>query len=215
VRRLEGRIAVVTVFAGTLLAGVPRDWDRRAGFGDAAEAARARRKEDARACALVGATPSWLPFDPQQRRTSTIVADALRDELARLKPDLVLVPGFPLRNPDHLWLTRTVLCGRMPYALGLYVEQPYAGWRDVHLPDRSGRLADLVPALSWTTLPAGSRSRRAKRAACAAYTSQRPLLAGRALPLELRVWLRDRRVGGESVALLASSGAGVRRHAAQ
>ena len=63
----RGDVRVVTVFAGdpdsTLAAG---EWDSRAGFRTVGEAARARREEDALACADVGARPVWLPFVDDQ-----------------------------------------------------------------------------------------------------------------------------------------------------
>src|SRR4051812_31256393 len=59
--------AVITVFAGD-----PRDrgaaggWDVRSGFSSREEAVRVRRREDALACAAVGATPIWLPYPDDQ-----------------------------------------------------------------------------------------------------------------------------------------------------
>ena len=44
------------------LDGPAGGWDRRGGFGTEGESARARREEDRRACAVLGATPVWLPF---------------------------------------------------------------------------------------------------------------------------------------------------------
>src|SRR6476620_7604766 len=56
-------VTVLTVLANDPADESPaREWDAQAGFATAAEAARARREEDSRACELVGATPVWLPF---------------------------------------------------------------------------------------------------------------------------------------------------------
>jgi hypothetical protein len=44
--------------------------------------------------------------------------------------DAVLVPGFPLDQPDHAWVTDLLLQGALPeIRVGLYVEQPYAALR--------------------------------------------------------------------------------------
>ncbi|KVE29379.1 GlcNAc-PI de-N-acetylase [Burkholderia singularis] len=54
---------VVTVFAGIPPPGTAAPpWDRRAGFATADEAMRARRDEDRRALARLGARPVWLDF---------------------------------------------------------------------------------------------------------------------------------------------------------
>ena len=43
-------------------------WDRRGGFATEGESARARREEDRRACAVLGATPVWLPVRERRLR---------------------------------------------------------------------------------------------------------------------------------------------------
>ncbi|MFL5980509.1 MAG: PIG-L family deacetylase, partial [Gaiellaceae bacterium] len=56
-------VRVLTVFANDPTMGDPPGaWDLLCGFASAAAAARARRAEDARACAIVGAAPQWLTF---------------------------------------------------------------------------------------------------------------------------------------------------------
>ena len=60
--------AGATMSVVTVLAGDPSsndevgEWDRLAGFRSAGEAAAARAKEDDRACEVVGARPTRLPF---------------------------------------------------------------------------------------------------------------------------------------------------------
>jgi LmbE family N-acetylglucosaminyl deacetylase len=77
-------------------------WDRRGGFETEGESARARREEDRRACALVGATPVWLPFgsvDYDRHGDEADVRDAVRRALEGA--DTIVVPGLPLTHPDH------------------------------------------------------------------------------------------------------------------
>src|SRR3954464_3679117 len=60
-------VTIVCVLAGDPNLEAPAgDWDRQAGFETAGEAAAVRRAEDARACAIVGARPIWLPFSDLQ-----------------------------------------------------------------------------------------------------------------------------------------------------
>lgn len=93
---------VVTVFAGH--ADDPElrtGWDEQCGFGSAREAMAARRDEDRRALAIVGAAPVWLDFrDSQYGATPTVdaVAEALADLVA--DDDLVLYP-LGLFHSDH------------------------------------------------------------------------------------------------------------------
>ena len=101
-------------------------WDRRAGFATEGEAARARRAEDARACAVLGVTPRWLPFgsvDFERHGDDEDVVRAVRDVVG--EDALVLLPGWPLTHPDHAWL-EALLGERLPAErLARYAEQPY------------------------------------------------------------------------------------------
>src|SRR5213080_853986 len=65
--RRGGAVTVLTVLAGDPASETPAgEWDSQAGFATAGEAARARREEDRRACALLGVEPVWLPFSDHQ-----------------------------------------------------------------------------------------------------------------------------------------------------
>jgi LmbE family N-acetylglucosaminyl deacetylase len=134
-------VHAVTVFAyDPGQAGPPQQWDAACGFGSVEEAARVRREEDVRACAILGAEPVWLPFpdveyEPEhdEDRVWAAVGDATQGAEA------VLIPGFPLAAPDHLWLTELLVRRPLPSArLGLYVEQPYAAWSRLSRGGRSG-----------------------------------------------------------------------------
>jgi LmbE family N-acetylglucosaminyl deacetylase len=132
-------LRVITVFAYDPESDAPAaPWDAACGFRTAAEAARARRDEDARSCALMGATPVWLPFADVENaglQKDAEIWSAVAEAVSWA--DVVLLPGFPLVAPDHLSLTRLCLAEPLPVTrVGLYVEQPYATWR---LMSRGGR----------------------------------------------------------------------------
>jgi len=173
------RVELLTVFALDPDSDAPAGgWDARAGFRTEGEAAMARRAEDVAACAILGATPTWLPFgsvDYERHGDETAVRAAI--STAADGVDALLLPGFPLSHPDHEWLGHTVAGSRLGCRrLGLYVEQPY------------GRRANVEPRVpSWAeealgALPvfraasAGARDRLAKWRAVRRYRTQLPLL---------------------------------------
>jgi len=187
-------VTVLTVFAGDPDAeGPPSWWDRRGGFASEGEAARARRAEDERACSRLGAEPVWLPFRDaayESRQQPSDIAAALTDAVARVGGDTLLVPGFPMRHPDHALLATIALARRLPdLRIGLYTEQPYA-WRLGRPPE--------APA-PWSRLRAQPTDLLAKQRAAREYRSQLPLL-GRFVAA--RIALHERMLGGEAVAWL-------------
>src|SRR5262245_20422603 len=99
-------VDVVTVFAGDTTSTRPAGtWDQRAGFETEGDAVRSRREEDRRACGLVGATPTWLPFSEalyESAHDDAAVRRAVADRVATA--DVVLLAGPPLGHPDHAWL---------------------------------------------------------------------------------------------------------------
>lgn len=195
--RLGARVCALTVFANDPAAqDPPGAWDVLCGFSSAAAAARARREEDVRACALVGSEPQWLAFaDDSYGRLPN--ADDVWESLQPLVADasLLLVPGFPLRHADHAWLTRLVVDRRaeLSPALGFYAEQPYA--RAAF--DRGAAAAAPLP-LELRRVPTRATDRVAKARAALQYRSQLRPLGRRILVRALgEEWLR----GGELVAL--------------
>ncbi len=204
--RATVQVSVVTVFAGDPRSPAPAgEWDRRAGFRTEGEAARARREEDRRACRLIGAAPVWLDFADAQygrRDDYDVVWEAVEPLLG--VADVALVPGFPLVNPDHDWLTRLVLDrARGRAGIGLYVEQPYATWHrdDLARPEVMETPAVLGRArATWCRIHPGVHGFVAKQRALRAYRSQ---LLSMARPLQrvpLVVGLHELRRGGEAVA---------------
>lgn len=190
--RRDVDVTMLTVLAGDPDSTAPAGrWDSRCGFATAGEAARARRREDERACALVGAAPVWLRFSDEQYprgADDSTIWDALVDAIG--PADVVLVPGSPLKHDDHRWLNALFLERGTPAGrLGLYREEPYAAM----LP----RYRERAPLVDSLALPASLGDRLAKARACRAYGSQLPLF-GR-LPT-LRVLAYEFGQGGEHVA---------------
>jgi LmbE family N-acetylglucosaminyl deacetylase len=141
-------------------------WDRRGGFRTEGEAARARREEDRHACAILGATPRWLPFgsvDYERHGSESTVLEAVREAVDGA--DVVLVPGSPLTHPDHAWLA-SVLEALPQERVARYAEEPYT-WREGGSP--------------FTRVSAPRRDRLAKWRAIRAYRSQLSLLDIRGL----------------------------------
>lgn len=191
--RLGTDVRAVTVFANDPASGdPPGEWDVLCGFPSAAAGARARREEDLRACAIVGAEPQWLAFADDSYGCEPD-PDEIWEALERLLADsaALLVPGFPLRHPDHAWLTRLVVERRTELSptLGFYAEQPYA--RSAF--DQGDRLP-----LEFSRVPTNAADRLAKLRAASQYRSQLRPLGPRILIRALgEEWLR----GGELLAL--------------
>ncbi|MBI4730269.1 MAG: PIG-L family deacetylase, partial [Acidobacteria bacterium] len=221
--RRGAEVWIVTVLAGDPGSRAPAGpWDAAAGFRTSGEAARARRKEDRRACAVIGATPVWLPFCDEQYPRGAGDEEVWRAIQAVARgADVVLVPGFPLAHPDHEWLARLVLgrAARDPEPqdsaargvpagsrIALYVEQPYAANRR-----REPRAPEpLAPVLghgpTWEPAEAERRDRRAKARAFRTYRSQIPLLSRRPL-LRWRLARHEAARGGETIAWIPPGGA--------
>ena len=219
-------VSIVTVLAGDVdsleEAG---SLDQACGFATVGEAASRRRGEDERACEQLGAAPVWLPYhDEQYERGGTDAAiwRALGPILDGA--DLVVLPGHPLANSDHAWLTRLILARGRELRVALYVEQPYAATAAVG----RGRLGMPLVRASWhacTTgfgrlgapaVPAAVRStvgdeviwvhvrpsrgeRRLKTRAIGAYETQLDGLERRG---RFRIRLCELAFGGERIGLL-------------
>jgi LmbE family N-acetylglucosaminyl deacetylase len=205
------RVVVLTVFAGNpdsrLEAG---GWDGRGGFATEGEASTTRRREDTEACSLVGAEPRWLNLSEADYRGGFDwdLAQALAlDALQAIGPDVVLVPGFPLTNPDHRWLTTTIL-GSWSGRTGFYAEQPYRYWvrREHPRPVASALADDASPTPGeWIASHASISDMSTKRRAVLAYRSQLKLLGlDRRRNSKLnRMLLHERIRGGEAIAWVA------------
>ena len=168
--RRGAAVELLTVLACDPASEAPAGgWDARGGFETEGESARARREEDRQACAVIGATPVWLPYgsvDYDRHGDETEVRDTVLRALDGA--DRVVVPGLPLTHPDHAWLAE-LLAGALTHPrLGRYAEQPYTAPRGVDPAD-----AGFAP------VPARPDDRIAKWRAIRCYASQLPLLAMR------------------------------------
>jgi LmbE family N-acetylglucosaminyl deacetylase len=205
--RAGADVEVLSVFCGDPGSAAPAGaWDRKSGFGSEGEASRTRRQEDRAACTILGASARWLSFGDEQydrrgdeRQVGAALATAVDGA------DIVLIPGWPLENADHAWLselflrTRQAQCGR----LGLYIEQPYAFYRRARA--SAAVAASLRPLLgappAWRHLSASRVDRQLKRQAVSAYRSQARQLGLQFLGIR-RLLLHERAQGGEAIAWL-------------
>jgi LmbE family N-acetylglucosaminyl deacetylase len=176
--RTGARVELLTVFACDPDSSAETGgWDGRAGFRTEGDAAAGRRKEDLRACALLGLTPVWLPFgsvDFERHGDESDVSDAVQEAVA--DADAVLLPGYPLTHPDHEWLVRTLAGKPLGNRLGLYAEQPYSHRTSgkPRAPDWLDEAFEARP--DFQLVPATIGDRLAKWRAIRRYRTQLPLL---------------------------------------
>jgi LmbE family N-acetylglucosaminyl deacetylase len=195
--RSRARVELLTALACDPASDAPAGgWDSRGGFATEGESARARRDEEAAACARLGVVPTWLPYgsvDFERHGDERSVVAAVVEAAAAA--DLVLLPGFPLSHPDHEWLvTALVEDGRLLRgSVAFYAEQPYAARSGARpaLPAWLGERAGLASA--FTVLPRHPRELVAKWRAVRCYRSQLPLLALRGVRRGVHVlaWSRE------------------------
>jgi LmbE family N-acetylglucosaminyl deacetylase len=185
--RAGAHVRLLTVFANDPDAeGPARPWDLACGFATAAEAARGRRREDERACALLGAEPVWLPFADREHAAASDPEEIWRRVVEAVgEADVVLAPGWPLDHADHAWVARHAVAGpRVAPRLGLYVEQPYAVDRPLlallrrrrgpasPLPGLAEPLRDLIARPHFRAMRPRPAEWASKQRAIAAYSSQ-------------------------------------------
>ena len=181
--RAGARVELLTVLGlDPTSSTVTGGWDSRAGFATEGEAARARREEDRRACALLGVTPRWLSYgsvDFDRHGDDDEIWHAVSGSVE--KAAVALVPGSPLTHPDHAWLSSLLTRRLSAEVVALYAEQPYT--------TRAG-------GAPFARVPVGLRDRLVKWRAIRAYRSQLPLLgmSGDVRRGPLRLALADERV---------------------
>jgi len=165
--RAGAKVELLTVLACDPGSTAPAGgWDARAGHATEGESAAARREEDRRACVRIGVTPRWLPFgsvDYERHGTDEDVRDAVTAAVDGAGE--VVLPGFPLSQPDHAWLAELLGGAELGSArTGRYAEVLYVRRGGVTLPE------------SFRTLDVRARDRLAKWRAIREYRSQLPLL---------------------------------------
>ncbi|MET4925352.1 PIG-L family deacetylase [Streptomyces sp. PSRA5] len=128
--QLPGPVTVVTVYGGEPGPHHPVSWwDSVCGFSTAREAYRARRVEDARACALLGVESVFLnhPDGPYGDGTELTAIDRF---LAELAPETLLLIPIATNQPDHEKVRDRALAvsGNLGRPLPLvYADLPYTG----------------------------------------------------------------------------------------
>ena len=197
--RRGARVEVLTVLACDPTSNRPAGkWDRRGGFESEGAAATRRREEDERACTLLGAHPVWLSYgDAVYERGGTDAEVAAAVLHAVDGADAVVVPGWPLRHPDHAWLAPLLVreLGSIR-RVGLYLEQPYTWWH-VGPPPAGPELAGGAEFVHSRLRPSDWL---AKWQATRSYGSQLPLLRLAKRTRHLRLLWFELRSGGEAVA---------------
>lgn len=172
---------VVTVFAGAPPTyETVTEWDALAGFRAGDDVMAARRAEDARALALLGARPIWLDFrDSQYRHIPTVpqIADALERVIGESGLRSVFIPLGLFHSDHHLTHAAAlmVLRRRADWCGMAYEEAMYR-----RIPDS---VAERIAALYEAGIAAApvetsaTCGRAVKERAIACYTSQLRALA--------------------------------------
>jgi LmbE family N-acetylglucosaminyl deacetylase len=158
------------------------EWDALGGFGPGDDVVAARREEDRRALAVLGATPLWLEFSdhqylaPEDRPTPADVAPALEKAVVAAGATSVFFP-MGLGNPDHDTTHEAGLLVRQRLSNLAWFCYEDHGYK--HLPGLlSWRVGRLLKQRPWAT-PAMVPHREdpdRKREAIWSYTSQIPPL---------------------------------------
>jgi LmbE family N-acetylglucosaminyl deacetylase len=194
-------VRVVTVLAGDPDArAAAGSWDRAGGAASLADAAIQRRHEDAAACRIVGATPVWLPFNDMTYAARPPDDDIVAALTPHLAADILVVPGYPLTHPDHLWLAslaRAHLIERIHTAL--YAEQPYT----FHARATGASPGTIAPfddsSWRWDSVSRSFRQDWRKRRAAASYRTQIGRLSDTSRLIG-HMLQDERRHGGEAIA---------------
>jgi LmbE family N-acetylglucosaminyl deacetylase len=160
---------------------------------------------------IIGAEPRWLTYgaEPYERRAtpeqiwSAVVA-------ASNGADCVLLPGYPLSQPDHAELSELLLRkGLECPQVGLYAEQPYQFWqRNTPLASTTATaLQHLIDSpLAWSRVATEPAHRHVKLRAVRAYRTQLRHLGLGFFGLRRMIW-HEAAQGGEAIAWLSGEAA--------
>lgn len=168
---------VLTVFGGDAPFGAPiSQWDRQCGFTSGSNVMEARRAEDARALAGLGATPIWGDELQEGYRVEDVDHQRLTDLIAgtidTVRPTHILFP-LGLSHRDHLIVADT--SANLARSLRLsnsyvYAERPYSQRNLTVVSRRRNSLAADGAILSPVKLDRAVR--RGDRSAIRCYDSQ-------------------------------------------
>ena len=171
------RPVLLTVFAGAPARYGPlTEWDALCGFADGDDVVAARREEDRKAAAALGATARWLAFlDSQYRSKPPLVDDVAVEIAAVAKEASADTIAFPLGilHEDHC-LTHdacaTLLCEQRDLVANwvAWADVPYRSRSSQHVRERLESLQRQGFQLS----PSEFSMTEEKRAALDAYASQ-------------------------------------------
>jgi LmbE family N-acetylglucosaminyl deacetylase len=170
---------VCTVFTAPPEKHMITDWDRQSGFADAVEAIHARKAEDIRALAILGASAIHLPFCDAQYQTppvpETLVA-AIEQTLRDVEPSSVMIP-LGLFHSDHTDVANACLTLMQRFEhvrVHAYEDVPYRTMPDI-VPQRLQAIRErgfAAQPVGTLGIAIDARHRRLKRAAINAYRSQ-------------------------------------------
>lgn len=170
---------VCTVFTAPPEKNMITDWDRQSGFADAFEAMRARKAEDMRALAILGASAIHLPFCDAQYQSPPVpeaLVAAIEQTFRDVEPSSVMIP-LGLFHSDHTDVANACLAlvhRFEPVRVHAYEDVPYRTMPGT-VPQRlqtiweRGFAAESVETLG---VAIDAQHRRLKRAAIDAYQSQ-------------------------------------------
>lgn len=170
-QRAAGRAMVLTVCAGAPPGHLPvSDWDARSGFASGRDAARLRRLEDARACAVTGARRARLRHLDGPYRERPLRTHAIRAAVERHLGDgsVLWLPAAIGEHPDHVDVRTALLplATQLPASrVGIYADLPYAGRHGYGLPRA---VADALPGLRArdVRLPGAAFERKLEAVRC-------------------------------------------------
>ena len=175
--RFARDVHVFTIFAGDAPVGAPTtSWDLQCGFSDGTNVMKARRDEDARALAMLGAVPLWAEelqegyrVEPVDHERLTALITGMIDTVA---PTHVAFP-LGLSHRDHLLVadaSAAATRARHEAIPFVYAEQPYAQRKPGIVRQRRGEVSASGVELKIEPLPRGAR--RGDHAALRCYASQ-------------------------------------------
>lgn len=198
----EWRVEICTVFTRSMPnpQGFALACQLDKGLGADVDYMALRRAEDAAACAVLRATPVWLPFAEAPHRgyhsaaalfgrldPSDAIQSALRpvlaDEIARAAPDLILAPQAIGGHVDHVQVVDALRA--------LALQTPIAWWRDYPYVARdttpAAPFASVFDAMRERLIALDDAARAVRLRAMRAYATQIGFQFGSHHELEARV----------------------------